>query len=91
MIFLYILGGIAMATLLFANFAGGPGPKAAERPRPPRCERRTDIMGETDSLDPNSRNGMRIVKGVSAVELQIGDSDFRRPRAHASIPSIMAV
>ena len=48
MIFVYILGGIAFATLLFANFLR-PWPKAAERPRPPRCERRAPTRGRNGS------------------------------------------
>jgi potassium-transporting ATPase ATP-binding subunit len=61
MVFVYILGGIAMATLLFANFAEalaeGRGKAQAAR-----------------LIDPNSRSGMRDgVEGVSAVDLQIED------------------
>ena len=73
MIFVYILGGIAFATLLFANFlealAEGRGKAQAATLR----KASTDTWAKR-LIDPNSRSGVKDgVEGVSAVDLQIAD------------------
>ena len=68
MVFVYILAGIAIATLLFANLAEASGKAQAATLR----KARTDTWAKR-LIDPNSRSGKDGVEGVSAVDLQIGD------------------
>jgi len=73
MIFVYILGGIAMATLLFANFAEAMAEGRGKAQAATLRKARTDTWAKR-LIDPNSRSGMKDgVEGVSAVDLQIGD------------------